>query len=133
LRATWRRELEHHLVKITNPADAAWFDRTFTRTSSSDKSIVGKISDNTEQVMMVEYSLRLDRVLAAASDTWEVSENTLTDELTAISAVGALLKEKAAFISPDRHRLAMPMIEGIEAIVTCYRRLAAPPLHQPRS
>lgn len=123
LRATWRRELEHHLAQIENPAEEGWLDRMFTSQSSYDKRISGKISDGTLQLMMVEYSLRLDRVLAAASDTWDVSKITLADELAAIDGAGALLKEKAGFLSETRRVSAQPMIEGIAAIVLHYRRL----------
>jgi hypothetical protein len=123
LRSTWRRELEYHLTQIENPAEEAWFDRMFTSQNSYDKRITGKISGGLLQLMMVEYSLRLDRVLAAATETWELSEITLEDELTAIARTGTLLKEKAAFISADRRVSVQPMIEGIETIVLNYRGL----------
>ena len=123
LRATWRRELEHHLLQIENPAEEAWVDRMFTSQSSYDKRITGKISGGLLQLMMVEYSLRIDRVLAAASDTWDLSERTLADELSAIEQVGTLLKAKAGFISEKRRGSAQPMIEGIGSIVAQYRAL----------
>ena len=65
----------------------------------------------------------LDRVLAVASDTWDVSAGTLADELGTIERVGALLKQKADFISDKKRGSAQPMIEGLEAIVAQYRAL----------
>ncbi len=53
----------------------------FTSQNSNDERIGGKISGGMLQLAMVEYSLRLDRVLAVASDTWDVSAVTLADEL----------------------------------------------------
>jgi hypothetical protein len=126
LRAGWRRELEHHLLQIENPAEEGWFDRMFTSQHSYDQRISGKISGGMLQLAMVEYSLRLDRVLAVASDTWDVSVVTLTDELGAIERLGALLKEKADFISDTKRGSARPMIEGLEAMVAQYRALIEP-------
>src|SRR6185312_5366833 len=123
LRATWRSELEHHLLQIENPAEEAWIDRMFTSQSSYDKRITTKISGGQLQLMMVEYSLRIDRILAAATDTWGVSERTLIDEITAIERIGTLLRDKAAFISDKQRASAQPMIEGIKSIVTHYRTL----------
>jgi hypothetical protein len=123
LRVTWRRELQHHLLQIENPAEEAWIDRMFTSQSSYDKRITGKISGGLLQLMMVEYSLRIDRVLAAASDTWDLSERTLADELSAIEQIGTLLKAKAGFISEKRRGSAQPMIKGIGSIVAQYRAL----------
>jgi hypothetical protein len=123
LRATWRLELEHHLSQIENPAEEAWIDRMFTTQNSYDKRITARISGGLLQLTMVEYSLRIDRVLAAASGTWDASEATLAGELAAIERVGALLKDKAGFIS-ERHRgSAQPMIEGIGMMVAQYRTL----------
>lgn len=121
LRITWRRELEHHLRQIENPAEEAWISRMFTFQSDIDKRIGGKISGAMIQLAMVEYSLRIDRLLASATDNWDVSERTLADELAAIERVGKLLAEKAAFISEKRRGSAQPMINGIAAIVSHYR------------
>ncbi len=123
LRATWRREFEHHLLQVENPAEKAWIDRTFTRQSSEDRRITGRISEGQIQLAMLEYSLRLDRVLAAASGSLEVSFVTLADELTAIERVGTLLRDKAGFISETRRDAVQPMIDGIDMIVTGYRGL----------
>jgi hypothetical protein len=78
--------------------------------------------------MLIEYSLRLDRVLGTASDTWDVSSVTLADELAAIDRVGALLKEKAGLISELKHhqKSAQPMIEYIETMVKNYGSLLQP-------
>lgn len=121
LRITWRRELEHHLQQIENPAEEAWISRMFTFQIDIDKRIGGKISGAMIQLAMVEYSLRIDRVLASATEGWDVSERTLADELAAIERVGALLKEKSTFISEKRRGSAQPMIDGIAAIVSHYR------------
>jgi hypothetical protein len=125
LRATWRGELEHHLTEIKDPSKDALFDWLITSKSSYDNRITEKISEGQLRLMLIEYSLRLDRVLATASDTWDVSSVTLADELAAIDRVGALLKEKAGLISALEHHQesAQPMIEYIETMVRNYGSL----------
>ncbi len=98
-------------------------DRMFTRQSSQDARIAGRISGGLLQVAMLEYSLRVDRVLAVASETWGVSEVTLQAELTAIERAGALLKRKASFISIERRSSAQSIVEHLETVVHQYRRL----------
>ena len=54
-------------------------------------------------------------MLVIASDTWQVSEKTLADEINAIDRVGGLLKQKAGFISSKSpHLTVQPLVEGIE-------------------
>jgi hypothetical protein len=126
LRATWRREFEHHLVQVDDPAQKGWVERTFTSQSSHDRRITGQISEGQIQLAMLEYSLRVDSILAAASSSWEASLLTLADELAAIERVGWLLQDKAGFISKGGRDAVRPMIEGIGAIVGGYRQLLPP-------
>lgn len=120
LRATWRGELEHHLTEIKDPSKDAWPVWLITSRGNYDNQITEKISEGQLRLMLIEYSLRLDRVLAVASDTWDVSGVTLADELVVIDRVGALLKEKARLISEPRREFTQPMIEYIETMVRNY-------------
>ena len=126
LRVTWRGELEHHLTGIKDPFQDGWFDWLVPRRQSYDQEVREKISGGQLRLMLIEYSLRLDRVLAGATGTWDVSSATLADELDVIDRVGGLLKEKAALISEPRREPVQRMIECIEAMVDNYRNL----LHQ---
>ena len=121
IRAAWRREVEHHLKQIDDPKDASWLDRLLTLQSSNDQRIAGRISDGMAQLLMLEYSLRLDRVLAAAGDTWDESLATLVDELDALERLGCLMKDKANYISEKRRISAEPMVDGLSKIVDHYR------------
>jgi transposase len=123
LRATWRCELERHLTQISNPGDEHWFYRQFTTQQGNDEQITEKIFEGERQLVMVEYSLRLDRVLAGASDSWSQSDATLAGELTAIKDVAVLLRKKAQFISEERRGSVQSMVNGMEQIVTHYRGL----------
>ena len=126
LRVTWRGELEHHLTGIKDPFQDGWFDWLVPRRQSYDQEVREKISGGQLRLMLIEYSLRLDRVLAGATGTWDVSSATLADKLDVIDRVGGLLKEKAALISEPRREPVQRMIECIEAMVDNYRNL----LHQ---
>lgn len=128
LRAAWRGELEHRLTQIKDPSKDAWsFEWLITRRGRYDNNY-RKISEGQLRLMLIEYSLRLDRVLAAASETWVSSGVTLADELVAIEHVGVLLKERAGLISELKHhqKSAQPMIEYIEMTVKNYRSLLQP-------
>jgi hypothetical protein len=126
LRATWRGELEHRLTEIKDPSKDAWFNWLITRRGTYDDQITEKISEGQLRLMLIEYSLRLDRVLAIASDTWDVSSLSLADELAVIERVGALLKEKAGLISEPRRESTQPMMECIETMVRSYGSLLQP-------
>jgi hypothetical protein len=127
LRGRWRRELGHRLLQIEHPAEQPWLTRMLTTQSGHDGRISGQISAGQAQLAMVEYSLRLDQVLAAAGGTRDVSRATLGDELVALDRVGELLRDKAALISEERRETAQPMIDGIGTIVEHYRALTARP------
>ncbi len=121
LRAVWRREFDHHLAQIEDPAQADWLTRTFTWTSTTNQQIYSAISPTQKLVSRLEYALRLDRVLAVASDTWEESKKTLCDELTQIEQSCETLRKKAGYISGKNPRLsAQPLIEMLESIVEGY-------------
>ena len=126
LRATWRGELEHRLTEIKDPSKDAWFDWLITRRGTYDDQITEKISEGQLRLMLIEYSLRLDRVLATATDTWDVSSVTLADELAVIDRLGALLQEKVGLISEPRRESTQPMIEYIETMVRNYESLLQP-------
>lgn len=124
LRAVWRNELEYHLRSIDNVAERGWFDRQTTITGWYDKGVVRKMSEGAAQIMELEYSLRLDRVLAVASGTWEDSKQTFRAELDAIARTRALLAERMGFISNDRSRReARRYADSLHWIIDNYGRL----------
>ena len=123
LRAAWRSEFEHHLQQIDDLKDRAWIDRMTTVRLWYDGRVSREISEGELRIAMIEYSLRLDVILAAASDASDVAGTTLAGELGAIERVGVLLKEKAGFISEERRGAALQMAERIEAVIAAYRAL----------
>jgi hypothetical protein len=74
---------------------------------------------------MIEYGLRLDLVLAAASGTGDAAEITLVDELTALTGVVELLKTKVALISERRRDSALALVDFVESVISDCRPRAA--------
>ena len=122
LRATWRRELSFHLHGIEDPDKAHWMERTFTFRSTNDKSIHGKITDGQIQLALMEYSMRLDQVLAIGSNSLDGFERSLADEIVEIRGLSDLLREKSAYISAKNKGdfSVDPMISALDGMIAHY-------------
>ena len=133
LRSTWRRELHFHLSHIEDPAHAGWLVRQFNlavasigvdREGEADRHVHGKITEGLLQLSLIEYAMRLDQVLAAASDTFRAFERTLADELVEIQSLANLLEAKARYIRGKHRDLsAEPMLLGMRAMIDHYQAL----------
>ncbi len=123
LRATWRREIEHHIEQIENPAHDKFFDWIFTSRDTYDKNILNKISEGELRLFWIEYTLRLDRVLAASGGTWDQSLLSLKDELESLWRVKILLDQKTQFISKEKQKSAESVSKWIGDIGNGYGKL----------
>jgi hypothetical protein len=109
-------EVEHSLALIENPADEPWLKQKLKWKRSVDEQIVAGIAGCYGRVQ-IEYGLRLDRVLAAASDLRDVADITLVDELTALTGVAELLKTKVALISEQRRTSSLELVDFVESLI----------------
>jgi len=124
LRYTWRREMQHHLMLIEDPKEAGWLKRMFTRQKSVDGRIHEKITEGQLQMGLIEYSMRLDQVLAVGSGTVSEYEGTLADELKELDAVREQLESKSKLISGKYPDLSVkPVVKAMSSIVEQYRKL----------
>lgn len=124
LRCTWRREFQHHLSLIDDPKAASWFKRMFRRKKTSDRRIHGRISEGQLQLGLIEYSMRLDQVLAVGSQTVREFEGTLADEVHEFDAVRRLLKRKSQLISGRYPELSVePVVQAMTAMTEQYKGL----------
>jgi len=124
LRCSWRRELQHHLNLIDDPREAGWFKRMFSRQRTIDRKIHGQITEGQLQLGLIEYSLRLDQVLAIVGGTVSQFESTLADELVELDRVARLLREKANLISGKYPELSVePIADGMRRLIRQYREL----------
>jgi hypothetical protein len=124
LRYTWRRELQHHLNLIDDPATAPWFARVFTRQRTSDSIVHTSITEGLLQLTMIEYSMRLDQTLAVGSGTISEFERTLAGELIELQTVADLLAGKAEMISGRYPDLSVEStVKGMNLLIEQYRRV----------
>lgn len=123
LRATWRREIEYHIEQIENPADDSLFDWVFTKRRTYDKNILGKISEGELRLFLIEYSHRLDQIIAAAGGTWRQSLLSLNDELVSLNRIKISLDKKTQFISKERQKSAEPVSAWITQIIDNYSKI----------
>ena len=128
LRIRWRRELKHQLGLIEDPNSAAWYQKMFNWIEPVDRgahtAIHGKITEGQLHISLIEYSLRLDQVLAVLSGTIPGFELTLGGELRELESLAELLKDKAGMISRKYPELSVESThEGLFAIAREYRKL----------
>ncbi|MDR4495871.1 MAG: hypothetical protein R3B74_15930 [Nitrospirales bacterium] len=135
LRIAWRLEWRYHLNQIEDPKADNWFIKMFTiipitplpnpvtmaahymlrkKQDTKEAKITRKISEGQAQVDYIEYSLRLEHLLAVASGTEKEFMVTLADDLQQFDAVASLLDRKSA-----------PLLqkEGIEPVVRTMREI----------
>jgi tetratricopeptide (TPR) repeat protein len=125
LRAALRLELDKLFSAIKDPSERGLLARW--RKSATEQEISDEIGKGETQIAMLEYALRLDQVLAAAGNTWQVSLISLADELAEIAKVGALLAEKTDLIhGEERLAAVLPLREAVAEIVHGYCRLLPP-------
>jgi hypothetical protein len=128
LRIRWRRELKHQLDLIEDPNSAAWYKKMFNWIEPVDRgphtTIHEKITEGQLHISLIEYSMRLDQVLAVSSRTIREFELTLAGELGELESLAQLLKAKADMISSKYPELSVESTQkGLFAIAREYRTL----------
>jgi hypothetical protein len=128
LRICWRRELQHQLGLIDDPNAAAWYQKMFQWIPPVERAphtaVHGKITEGQLHIALIEYSLRLDHTLAAASGTLPAFEATLAEELAELSVVAELLKSKATLISTKFPELSVDSTtRGLAEVIKQYGTL----------
>jgi len=86
-----------------------------------DTQITEKICEGQAQVVYIEYSLRLEQLLAVASGTEKEFMVTLADELHQLDSLAQLLEGKSAPLT-DKQGVE-PVVKSLVGIVTQYRSL----------
>ena len=124
LRSAWRRELQLRLERIEDPASASWFKRHVTKQSTVDKHVAGQISAGEAEVALIEYSMRLEYLLAVGSNTIDAFGLSQASELEQLSELADDLRKKANYIQGEDHDKSVePMVRAITAIVEAHRAL----------
>ena len=132
LRIGWRREWEYHLNQIEDPTTDNWFVKNFSmipvarpflkrKQDTRDAQITEKISEGQVQVAYIEYSLRLEQLLAVASRTEKEFMVTLADELQQLDSLARLLHDKSMPLTNKQG--VEPVVKSLNEIVIQYRSL----------
>lgn len=129
LRSAWRQEFRLKLERSEDPANASWFERLFSTDRSVDQRVCADICEGQAEVAFIEYSMRLEYVLAVGSGTFEEFQHSQKDELEQLDQLRKLLQEKAAYISGRYHDISVePVVQALAAVVTAYRELLPNPV-----
>lgn len=133
LRSAWRQEFHRKLEQIEDPVNAPYFQRIFSTKRSIDRRVSGGIGEGEAQVAFIEYSMRLEHVLAVGSGTLDGFQDSLQSELQQLDQLRSVLQTKATYISGHYPDLSVqPMVESLSAVVTTYRELLPSPVaHNP--
>jgi hypothetical protein len=132
LRSTWRRELQFHLSNIEDPANEGWVVRQLNAArgvvidvqGNADRQMHDRISEGQLQLMLIEYAMRLDQVLAIGSNTVSAFEHTLADEMVEMRAVADLLETKTGYIKTKNKQISIePMLAGMRAMIESYEAI----------
>jgi hypothetical protein len=119
VRATWRRDLETKLQRVSDPNTAGFFHHYLRTQHSKDRQVAGDISVCQEDLVMVEVSMVMQVALAQPIGDLDVFlTRGLPSELSLLRQTAQLLCDKAAFISgnsPDVH--VEPMIGAINELI----------------
>lgn len=126
LRCAWRRELEHHFSRIEEPKEFSWLHQMFGYEKASDGKLHRSITEAELQLGLIEYSMRLDHVLAVIGGTDREFGVTLVDEVCAYDRLEQQVRGKSKFISGKYPELSVePMLNGMGAFVEQYKGLSS--------
>ncbi len=124
LRSAWRREFQLRLERIEDPASASWFKRHVTSQRTVDKRVAGQISAGEAEVALMEYSMRLEYLLAVGSNTIDAFRLSQASELEQLSELADELREKESYIQGVDHDESVDsIVRAITAIVDAHRAL----------
>lgn len=125
LRSAWRQECSLKLSHIEDPANSAWLKRLFTSQRTTDRQLVGNISEGEAEVALINYSMRLEHVLAIGSNTTGEFMYSQTSELEQLDVLHRMLGEKSAYISGKYPELSIePMDTALSRLIaSCHKFL----------
>jgi hypothetical protein len=124
LRSAWRQEFRLKLQRIDDPANAALFQRIFSRQRSVDRRVSAGISEAEAEVAFIEYSARLEYLLAVVSGTHDQFLRSQESELVQLDQIKTLLEQKASYISGKHPELSVqPVVEALSNVTSAYREL----------
>ena len=101
LRGTWRREIDAHLGQVRDPDGRGFFDSLTTWSSTIKEKNKKPMRQAAYRFQLIDYSLRLDRVLMAEISDWKAVHQSLPHEIEETKATVIKLVEAAALFRND--------------------------------
>ncbi len=120
LRYVWRGEVMHELRSLRDPRPVKRSNARFPGTKKRHAAMHDGLREAVGRVALMEFSLRLEHLLAVASDEAEPFLRVLPDELGAWDELADLLQAKARTIGYEE-LTAQPYVEAVREIVSVYR------------
>jgi hypothetical protein len=127
LRSSWRRELEHELGKIDEKK--GWSFPFWNSNSKYDSGVAEAIVRGRMQIVLIEYGIRLDQVLAIAGEQADVAATTLRHEILELDKVCVQLGKKLSFIADvEKRKDPEAMFSSLDAVVVHYKSQLSTPI-----
>lgn len=120
LRYVWRGEVVHALRSLRDPPPVNRMNARFSVTRVRHAAMHDGLREAAGRVAMMEFALRLEHLLAVASNEAEPFLNVLPDELAAWDDMADLLQAKAQTIGYEE-LTAEPYVEAVREVVRVYR------------
>ena len=120
LRYAWRGEVVHALRALRDPPPVTRVNTYFPNTKTRHGAMHDSLYEAAGRVAMMEFALRLEHLLAVASNEVEPFLNVLPDELAAWDDMADLLQAKAQTIGYEE-LTAEPYVEAVREVVRVYR------------
>lgn len=120
LRHVWHGEVMHALGELREPQPVDRVTARMPWIKAKHAAMQDGLRESVGRVALVEFLLRLEDLLAVASDEAEPFLRVLPEKLSALGELGELLETKAATIGFDALR-AQPYVEAVREVVRVYR------------
>jgi hypothetical protein len=123
LRQVWRGEALHGLASLRDPPLAQGWRRRLPGTRAKHVAIRTGIGQAVGRVVMMEFALRLEHLLAVASEDAETFLQVLADDLGGWEELADLLEARAQAIGFEELRVE-PYAGAVREVVRVYREAA---------
>lgn len=125
LRHVWRGEAVHGLRSLRAPPNVTRMNRRFPGVKAKHAAHAAAVRDTVGRVALMEFSLRLEHLVAVAGEDAEPFLRVLPDELDGWEELTDLLHTTAERIQFE-DLVALPYVEAVQDVVKVYRERTKP-------
>jgi hypothetical protein len=125
LRHVWRGEAVHGLRSLRAPPNVTRMNRRFPGVKAKHAAHAAAVRDTVGLVALMEFSLRLEHLVAVAGEDAEPFLRVLPEELDGWEELTDLLQTTAERIQFE-DLVALPYVEAVQDVVKVYRERTEP-------